>query len=201
MHAALYAVLTLVPFILAACAGVRDITVAIPPHMTSRAASALASVPPTRIELREIRELQGTGLLPGRIGERKTLGNISMGLVSVSPPVGPLLTDMLRAELLAAGHRMANGDPKVTITGEVRRFALRTDVTSLYWDVIVDAAVVVTATAHARSETRDYTARCTERTYAWPSEEVIARVVRACIEDVARQFRDDREIAVVLSAP
>jgi hypothetical protein len=144
--------------------------------------------------------MQGTGLLPGRIGQRKTVGNISTGLVSVSPPVRPLLTDMVRAELSAAGHQLANGEARVTITGEVRRFALHTDVTAFYWDVVVDAAVEVTAMAPARSETGNYTARCTERTYAWPGEAVIVRVVRGCIEDLARQFREDQAIAAVLSA-
>jgi uncharacterized lipoprotein YajG len=201
MHDTLPAVLTLLTLFLSACAGpTSDITVAIPPHIASDAANALTSMPPTRIELREVREPQGTGLLPGRIGERKPIGNISMGLVSVSPPVGRLLTDMLRAELITAGHQLSNGEAKVTITGEVRRFALHTDVTAVYWDVIVDAAVTVTASAQARSETGNYTARHTERTYVWPGEEVIARAVRACVAGLARQFREDSAIAAVLSA-
>jgi hypothetical protein len=159
-------------------------------------------VPPTRIELelREIREPQGTGLLPGRIGERKTIGNISMGLVSISPPVGRLLADMLSAELMAAGHQLTDGMAQVTITGEVLRFALRTDVTTVYWDVVVDAAVMVIATGPVHRETGNYAARHMERTYVWPSGEVIARAVRACIEELARQFREDRAIAAVLRA-
>jgi hypothetical protein len=82
----------------------------------------------------------------------------------------------------------------------VRRFTLHTDVTAVYWDVVVDAAVMVTATAAARSETGNYAASHTERTYLWPGEEVIARAVQACIADLARQFREDRAIAAALSA-
>lgn len=199
----IYAVFLLIfSFCLTACGGVtEDITVDIQPHKAPEKASALSGVPPVPVEVVEVREPGGTGLLPGRIGERKTIGNISMGLVSVSPPVGRLLTDMLRAELTAAGHRLGEGGGKVKITGEIRSFALRTDVTPVYWDVVVDADVVIEAAASGSSETSEYIAQCTERTYLWPGEGIITRVVRACIDDIAQQFRDDQEIAAVLIAP
>ena len=185
---------------LAACASaVSDVAVPVAPHAAAAsAASALARIPSTTIDVRDLHEPGGTGVLPGRIGERKTIGDISMGLVSVNPPPGQLVGDALRAELKAAGHRVGRDGATGTIDGDIRQFDIRTPATALYWDVIGTAIVSITATSGGRSASGQYTASCSERTYIWPSSDIIARVVGACVENIARQFRDDPTIATAL---
>lgn len=206
MRAALSSEAAAAFLIFAACGLTGDITVAIPPHAPSPTASALSGVRPTRIAVREVSERPGA-TPGGRIGERKTIGipgtmfgNVPMGAVTVTPAVGPLFTDMLRAELRAAGHEPTDRDASVTLAGDIRRFALYTGATLLYWDVVVEAALEVTATAPAGNATRIFTAVATERTYVSPGEQIVARVVRAAVDDLARKFREDRQIAAALSA-
>ena len=134
-------------------------------------------------------------MLPGRIGERKTVSNISLGMVTIQPTPGRLVGNAFRAELEAAGHRSAKSAASVSIDGEVKRFELRTDVTVLYWDVFFNADVSVRIRNGAVERNGDYSAACTERTYAWPGEELIARLITMCIGDLSGKFRNDRNIA------
>ena len=175
---------------LSGCAGVQDVVVAVPPP----AAPAAAPSPrPATVALAPFREPGGIGALPGRVGERKTIGNLSMGAVTVAPPPGELLRQAIAAELQAAGHRLGPGGP--ALEGEVRRFTLHTDVTALYWDVIGEAALdlALRGPGGAAAPVR-LAAECRERTYAWPSAEVMARVLAACVADLAGQFRRHPEI-------
>ena len=128
-------------FLLGACAGVEgDVLVAVPAYQAQTCASLLSAAPPMAIGA--FRRNVGTGQLAGRIGERKTIGNISLGLVTASPAPGKLVRDAFLTEIKAAGHRSDNS-AAVSIEGEVLRFVLRTDVTALYWDVVLDAGISV----------------------------------------------------------
>ncbi len=191
---------TVILILVAACAGIEgDVIVDIPAHKPPKGTSALSGVPPAVIDIGDFRRSVGTGALPGRIGERKTVGNLSLGMVTVQPTPGRLVRDAFKAELEAAGHRGAKSAASVSIDGEVKRFDLRTDVTALYWDVIFSADVSVTIRNGAVERNGDYSAVCTERTYAWPGEELIARVVTKCIGDLSGKFRNDRNIARTLA--
>jgi uncharacterized lipoprotein YajG len=182
---------------LAACAGVQDVVVHVAPHMAPSGPSALSSVTPTTVDVGMLAEQHGTGLLPGRIGERTTIGDVSMGTVSLAPAPEQLVTEALKAELVAAGHRAATGGPAV-IGGEIERFDVHTDVTALYWDIVGTARIAVTVAKSTRSTVSRYDATCQERTYLWPTGDFIAQVLGQCIDDIARQFRDDAAAAHVL---
>lgn len=184
---------------LGGCAGTAgDVTAVVPPHTASATHGALSGIGPVAVEVHEFQEPGGTGMLPGRIGERKTLGDISLGKVSVSPLPGPIVTDAFRAELVAAGAHVVPRDGSAVINGKIRQFSVRTDVTALYWDVIGTTSVSVTASRDGRSATSAYDATCKDRTYAYPSGTLIGKVMHACVNDLARQFRDDSRIAHVL---
>ena len=169
-----------------------DASVAIRPHTPVSAASPLATARPTPITLAVRERPLGTGALPGRIGERKTLRNISMGFVTIDPPPAQLVADALTAELRAGGHSVVGNAP-TRLEAEVQNFTLRTDVTALYWDVVVDAAIAVklTAAAPGHNAATTYSATCTERTYVWPTNALVADAVGTCVADLARKFRDD----------
>lgn len=185
--------------LLAGCAGAEDTVVHIPPHVPAPGPSALAISPPVDVAVAAFQETGGIGVLPGRIGERKTLSNLSMGEVTIDPPPGALLRDAFVRELRAAGQRIVSSGGEATLGGQVRQFTLRTDVTALYWDVVVDAAVDTTVQRAGRTGGGSFTAHCQERTYGWPGSEITARVVATCVDDLARQFRDNADVARVLS--
>ena len=186
--------------LVAACAGTAgDVIVDIPAHKPPKGTSALSGVPPAVIDISDFRQSAETGVLPGRIGERKTVGDISLGMVTVQPTPSRLVRDAFKAELEAAGHRSARSAASVLIDGEVKRFDLRTDVTALYWDVIFSADIAVRIRNGAIERNGDYSAVCTERTYAFPGEELIARLVTTCIGDLSGKFRNDRNIARTLA--
>lgn len=87
------------------------------------------------------------------------------------------------------------------ITGAVQSFEVRTEATLLYWDVIGDLAMslrVTAAGAGATTRSLAYQTRCTDRTYVWPSEKVIAKVMGKCINDVATRLRNDSRVADAL---
>lgn len=183
----------------AGCAGTAgDVTVAVPPHVATQTHDALSGIGPVAVAVPEFREQVGTGVLPGRIGERKTLGNISLGKVSVTPLPGQIVADAFRTELVAAGARVVPSGGEATINGTVKKFSMRTDVTATYWDVIGATAVSVTAKRNGQAATSDYQANCKDRTYVYPGATIIGSVMHECVNDLARQFRGDRRIAHVL---
>jgi hypothetical protein len=178
--------------LLGACAGVDgDVIVAVPAYQAQTGASQLSAAPPMAIKLGAFRRQLGTGELPGRIGERKTIGNISLGLVSVNPAPGKLVQNAFLAEIKAAGHRIDNSSA-ASLEGKIYRFALRTPVTALYWDVLLDAEISVLVKNGSARRTGRYSAVCTERTYAWPGEDIIARVINGCLAEMTGKFRNDR---------
>jgi hypothetical protein len=136
--------------------------------------------------------VRGVGELPGRIGERTTVGNITMGYVTLNPPPEALFTEAIKSELAAAGHSVSGGPQKVS--GVVERFALSTPATATYWDVTIDASLKISV----GNATRSYKEVCVSRTYAWPSEKLISDVSGECVSRIARKFANDRNIANAL---
>ncbi len=187
--------------LLTACAGTAgDVVVSIPAYQPLKGTSTLAGLAPTAIQLGAFRRSVGTGQLPGRIGERKTIGDISLGKVTIQPVPGRLVRDAFSSELKAAGHRIVKSAGSALIQGEVQRFALRTDVTAVYWDVILEATVSVLVKKGSVQRTSTYSAVCKERTYAWPGEDIIARVIGHCLADLSGKFRNDKDVARVLAS-
>ena len=71
---------------LAGCAdSMSDITVSVPTHVPAAGGAALSQASPQNVQVQPFSARRGTGVLPGRIGERKTVGDISMGYVAVTP--------------------------------------------------------------------------------------------------------------------
>lgn len=185
---------------LGACGGPQgDVTVAIAAHVAQPGPSALSAIGPVAVSVADLSEAGGTGVLPGRTGERKTLGDLSLGLITVTPTPGAIVAEALRAELAAAGAKLvAPGAGAAAITGAIRQFSVRTDVTAFYWDIVGTTAATVTATRDGRSHSSDYAATCKDRTYVYPTGLLIGQVVRACVGDLARQFRNDAAMARLL---
>lgn len=188
--------------VLAGCAAdMGDVIVPVSPHQAAAGESALARLPPTRIRIASVTDARGVAGPAGRIGERKTLGEISMGEVEITPPPIELLKVMLTSELEQAGHDVVDTDADVTVTSRLETFGLTTPVTLTYWDVTIDAAATLQAervggTAFESS----YSANCVERTYVWPSQDIIARMVTQCVGELAGALRNDTRLAAFLGA-
>jgi uncharacterized lipoprotein YajG len=183
---------------LAACAAPQgDLNVSIPPHIASAGPSALASAPPRNVAIPPFRDATAR---PGRIGDRSTSASGPTGAVIIDPPPGQLLHDAFAAELRRAGHTIASS-AGATIEGSVVGFTLRINSTAMDWQVIVDANVAIAAHTDERTVNHAYATRCEDRSYTTPGASVIAGMVGHCIDDLARQFRSDADIAQVLGAP
>ncbi|MCA0869454.1 hypothetical protein LCL97_01330 [Seohaeicola saemankumensis] len=177
---------------LAGCEGVQDTSATVSQHTPNATGGAISSVPTRAITVTPFTMTRGVGVLPGRIGERTTVGNVSMGYVTLSPPPEALFTQAIKAELTAAGHGVAGGPSRVS--GTVERFALSTPATAVYWDVKIDAALKVTVNGTSRR----YAELCVQRTYAWPSDSLISGLANACVAKIAARFRQDKGIANAL---
>jgi uncharacterized lipoprotein YajG len=183
---------------LAACGAPEgDLRVSIPPHIATVAPSALANASPRNVAMPPFTDAVTP---PGRIGERSTAGTGSTAAVIIEPPPGQLLHDAFTAEVRRAGHTIQS-EAGVTIEGNVIGFTLRLVPTAVDWQMIVEANVAVTARTDDRTVNHAYSTRCDNRSYTRPDADDIARLVGHCVDDLARQFRSDTDIAQVLGAP
>ena len=169
-------------------------------YTAQQGASVLQNAPSTTFSVGEFRQTFNLLAFPGSIGERKTIFDLSFGEVILDPPAEELVREAVVAELEAAGHHQNATSPAVSVTGDVRKFALRTDATLLYWDVAVSAAVSIRLAAAADETIRDYSVDCVERTYEYLDEETMTPIISACVRKLMLQFRNDEGVARFLAA-
>lgn len=130
------------------------------------------------------------------IGERTTLGNVSMGAIELDPLPTDVMARLLKAEFAQMGYSVVSSAERFTIGARVRKFAVVTPATMLYWDMNGTIGLEVTATARdGRQHLARYDATCTDRTYVWPSEALIGNVVSACVREIGAQLRGDAALA------
>jgi hypothetical protein len=130
----------------------------------------------------------------GRIGERFAAFNVSMGNVYMSRVTSEFLTETLSDDLRAAGHSIVETGQDVTVGGEILKFWLGTETTMLYWDVVGEIEVKLTATSSQNpnvSHEKHYSAKQVKRTYAWPTEAIFNEVLTMCIKELMKEIRAD----------
>jgi len=129
-----------------------------------------------------------------RIGERFAAFNVKMSDVYLSRNATSYLGEALSDEIQLAGHRVVQSDPDVTVRLRLNKLWVHTPATALYWDVIgeLDCDLIFeSGTSDAAPITRHYAARKTDRTYVWPSEALMSKVLNACLDDLFAQIRAD----------
>jgi hypothetical protein len=130
------------------------------------AAFGAANAPAGRVEVVDARQVIRM--------ERTTVGSISMGRIVLQP----YELDLVRA--LVASRLPAGADP---VRCEMRTFDVITPATALYWDITTNIEIVLKLPAGDRIAA----GTATERTYAWPSDELIGKVTTAALQQAGAQ--------------
>jgi len=183
--------------VLLGCAvGPSNVLVQLAPY-TAPAAAATRGV----LQVEPVREARREAV--GRlVGQRTGLGGMSMGQIEVNPTPTSITTSVLQAELRGLGFTLSEAGAPVRLSARLRRFEVQTPATALYWDI--NGAVDLELEANrpdGRQHAAAYQARCTERTYSWPGEELIAKALDGCLKELGGRIRADSALAGFLAAP
>jgi uncharacterized lipoprotein YajG len=135
----------------------------------------------------------------GLIGERKGYGNMPMGSIELQPNPIELIGQLLRAELTQMGYSVVASDAQLAVGTQLLKFEVVTPATAVYWDIngTIEIALVANAGTEKKHDAR-YSSTCTDRTYVWPSEEVIGKVITECISSIGAKIRNDTTLANLL---
>ena len=120
---------------------------------------------------------------------RTTIRDTRMSRIDLYPPVPELVGRMVEtsaARLLATKAEQ----PPETIACDIAVFDIGTPATMLYWDVETRLELIL----RARGQVRTVSVSATERTWLWPSEDIIGRVAREALrqagEGIDRTLRE-----------
>ena len=147
------------------------------------------SAPAPRAEI-EIVDLRQGGSM-----SRTTIGDMPMGTITLSPPEQELVRQLVAEALRkAAGGRTLSVEwPKIYCG--IKTFDVSTPATALYWDVTARIVLIL----RVRGADRQLSGEAVERTYLWPSEEVIGRVTTQALQQVSAAV--DQELPALLTLP
>jgi hypothetical protein len=113
----------------------------------------------------------------GRALERTTLGAISMGAIYLDPPALDLVQAIVEAKADEVLARREVIKPQTVHCG-IFMFEIATPATLLYWDVRARIEVGL----RVQDRERTVSAAATERTFVWPSQEIVTRVTNLALE-------------------
>ena len=113
--------------------------------------------------------------------ERTALG-ASLGPIDLRPPAPELVRAIVQAKADEVIVRQGIADPPVVLAG-IRVFDIATPSTPVYWDINTKIEVVL----RVRGQDRTVTASATDRTFVWPSEELISKVTTEALKSLAAE--------------
>jgi uncharacterized lipoprotein YajG len=174
---------------LTACApGMQNVRVDLRPYEAQRATPAAS---PAKVRLEPVRDARADAV-GSLIGERTTIGSVSMGSIDLNPLPTDVMAQLLRAEFTQMGHIVVVAEEQYTVGARLRKFQVTTPATAVYWDIngAIELEMTVTAQGGSRQDAR-YAATCTDRTYLFPSEGLIGKVVAACVGKIGADLRGD----------
>lgn len=178
-------------FIFTGC--IQDISVEIPPHLPADNHGELAAIPAQKICLKDIKDIR---ILDRAEGTREAAFGVHMSTVEFYPSVEDIFKDVIKAEFQRAGHTLVSEAQPITLSATVLAFDVATDTTPLYWDIIGKAMIELKIKrADLKKTKHNYSSMCQERTYIFPSGELIQKVMKCCIADFAHKLRNDPKLA------
>jgi hypothetical protein len=188
------------PAAAAASSGPGTAQVQIKPYTAAPAERAAAASPRGSVRFGPLRDARrdGVGTL---IGERTTLGNISLGMIEMQPLPVDALSQVLKAELAALGFGTTDDAGAASVGGQLKKFLVSTPATPIYWDIngVVELELVAQARDGRKYELR-YLANCTDRTFVFPSNDLIGGVVMSCLKEIGAKVRKDTALIGILDA-
>jgi uncharacterized lipoprotein YajG len=129
-----------------------------------------------------------------RIGERKAL-NVSMGDVFANRDVSIYIREAVQNELLASGNSLSDDENSdIIVSGELVKFWVQTPSTPLYWDIIGEIELKLTARTRGEDNKvveKTYRAKSQDRTYVWPTEKLLTKVVSDTVRSLMYEIRKD----------
>lgn len=141
-----------------------------PAQIVGRAAEA-----PRRAKV-EVTDIRKTAEM-----ERTALG-ASLGQIDLRPPAPELVRAIVQAKADEVIARQGIADPQTVLAG-IRVFDIATPSTPIYWDINTKIEVVL----RVRGQDRTVAASATDRTFVWPSEELISRVTTEALRTFATE--------------
>jgi hypothetical protein len=182
--------------VLVACAG--DIVVRIPRQQAPRLDTALAAIAPLAVE---VPAASGAPNSADPIGERDAGLGSPRGSIYLTEDAGTVLWRLVSEELRAAGHRVVDADPDVSLAIQVLEFDVGNRSRSLGWDVVVRIRMVLRVAKVAGADDFAefvYSAERTGRTVYRPGIRSNERVVTECLDDLARLVSERETLAAAL---
>lgn len=195
-----FAVLFAISILVTGCAGMENVLITLPKYQTHLTERKVSSGLPVKIHVEPLKDLRRDAV-GGLIGEKTTIGNKPMGDIEMNPTPTNIFEQLLKSELGALGYKIVDSDEEFRINAQLKKFKVVTPATALYWDV--NGAININlAIVHRWGKVYNsrYTATCTDRTYMWPSKDIIAGVVNDCIGKIAASLQDDTALASFLEA-
>lgn len=114
---------------------------------------------------------------------RQAAFGVPMGNVTFDPPERQLVKDTLERAL--APRQPSEGIPSgMAYVCDIVEFGVNTHATALYWDVVG----VIRLTLRHNGREQALFATHTERTYVWPGEAVIRKVVEESLRKIGQEF-------------
>jgi uncharacterized lipoprotein YajG len=181
--------------LLSACAtGPNNVVVSLP-DAPQQVATSSAAPKNVTIRIDSVKDARPDAV-GGLIGERNGLGGMSMGTVELQPPPTEVIRQLLKTELTRMGYSVVDSDAQLALGAQLLKFQIATPASALYWDIngTIEFALVATAQNLKKHDAR-YAAACTDRTYVWPSEEVIGKVIAECVGLIGAKIRNDPNLA------
>lgn len=164
--------------------------------------SALAAAPSVRMKIVDFVNVR-TGRDVGMIGHEPRVEHDWGYDLYLSRPLNDVVRDAVVAQWKAAGHRLVEDNPDVTLVGHVMVFTVDR-LKNSFWGVDVEGTLDVTLKVHAKDRpaapiTRRYHAQHVETLrFTW-SKKNFDKVVVSCLEDMMSQIAEDVGLARYLA--
>lgn len=197
-----YLIFITLPLLVMSCVNLQeDIRVTIPAYQTNLVSQInkelYYSNSSAKIHVAPIKDAR-IDILGDIIGERKSF-NTSLGEIEMNPIPVDMIEQLVKSELSVLGNKIVDSDEEFRVDGQLNKFRIVTPNTISYWDVNgeVDISMVVTSKAGEKHSSH-YTVTCTDRTYVWPSEEILKGVVMNCLGKIGLSLQNDASLAAFL---
>jgi len=169
--------------LLSGCAGaMSDVT--IPISMANLADLDQTREPSARIEVVDLRRDSTM---------RRTAFNVSLGEITLSPPENELVKQMVADALQRVVSDGGRREELPTVYCGIKTFDIVTPATPLYWDVTTRIELIL----RIRGNERTVSTEAVERTWLYPSEEIIQRVTTRALDDVGVVL--EKELRTILA--